>query len=153
IALNFWYYSDTTSTWIPASARILKPDGGDVKRCLCILLAGLTVAGSLPATEEPLVLHDATPIRLRLSRNLSSADAQVGETVDFEVLDDLKIDDMLVVPRGGMAIATITQAQAKRRMARGGKLDVNIDYVRLCDGERAALRAVKEAKGGGHTGA
>jgi len=38
-------------------------------------------------------------------------------------------------------------------MARGGKLDVNIDDVRLSDGERAPLRAVKEMKGGGHTGA
>jgi hypothetical protein len=38
-------------------------------------------------------------------------------------------------------------------MARGGKLNVNIDDVRLSDGEKAPLRAVKEAKGGGHTGA
>jgi len=50
-------------------------------------------------------------------------------------------------------MATVTEAQAKRRMARGGKLDVNIDDVRLADGEKAPLRAVKEAKGGGHTGA
>jgi hypothetical protein len=63
-----------------------------VKRYICISLAGLIMAGSLP-TDEPLTLHDATPIRLRLSRNLSSADAKVGENVDFEVLDDLKIDD------------------------------------------------------------
>ncbi len=38
-------------------------------------------------------------------------------------------------------------------MARGGKLDMNIDSVRLADGEKTALRAVKEVKGGGHTGA
>jgi hypothetical protein len=38
-------------------------------------------------------------------------------------------------------------------MARGGKLDVNIDYVRLVNDEKIALRAVKETKGGGHTGA
>jgi hypothetical protein len=106
-----------------------------------------------PAPQAPLVLQDSTPVRLRLSRNLSSADAQVGETVDFEVLDDLKVDDLLLAPRGGTAIATVTEAQSKRRMARGGKLDVNIDYVRLVNGEKVALRAVKEAKGGGHTGA
>jgi hypothetical protein len=38
-------------------------------------------------------------------------------------------------------------------MARGGKLNVNIDDVRLTDGEKAPLRAVKETQGGGHTGA
>jgi PEGA domain len=49
--------------------------------------------------------------------------------------------------------ASQSSPAAKRRMARGGKLDINIDYVKLTDGEKAALRAVKEVKGGGHTGA
>ncbi|MGA9544724.1 MAG: PEGA domain-containing protein, partial [Candidatus Sulfotelmatobacter sp.] len=57
-----------------------------------------------------------------------------------------------VIPKGGLAFATVTEAQAKRRMARGGKLDINIDYVKLVSGEKAALRAVKDVKGGGHTG-
>lgn len=105
------------------------------------------------AAEGSLDLHDGTPLRLRLSRNLSSADAKVGETVDFEVLEEVKVDDLLLIARGATAIATVTQAQSKRRMARGGRLDVNIDYVRLVNGEKVALRAVKETSGGGHTGA
>jgi hypothetical protein len=102
---------------------------------------------------EPLVLHDGTPVRLRLSRNLSSADAKTGDTVDFEVLEDVLVDGTLVVPREAVAIGTITLAQAKRRMARGGKLDVEIDYVRITNGDKVTLRAVKENSGGGHTGA
>src|SRR5712664_391117 len=105
--------------------------------------------------KQPLAfgLEDGTPIKLRLTRNLSSADATTGDRVDFEVLEDIKVKDVIVVPRGGLALATVTEAQHKRRMARGGKLNVNIDDVRLADGEKAPLRAVKEAKGGGHTGA
>jgi len=105
--------------------------------------------------KQPLAfgLEDGTPIKLRLTRNLSSADATTGDRADFEVLEDVKVKDAIVVPRGGLALATVTEAQHKRRMARGGKLDVNIDDVRLLDGEKAPLRAVKEAKGGGHTGA
>jgi hypothetical protein len=38
-------------------------------------------------------------------------------------------------------------------MGRGGKLNVNIDSVRLTDGEKVPLRAVKDVKGGGHQGA
>jgi hypothetical protein len=105
--------------------------------------------------KQPLAfgLEDGTPIKLRLTRNLSSADATTGDRVDFEVLEDIKVKDVIVVPRGGIALATITEAQHKRRMARGGKLNVNIDDVRLADGEKAPLRAVKETSGGGHTGA
>jgi hypothetical protein len=117
------------------------------------LLLSIVASITLFGADDVLVLHDATPVRLRLNRNLSSADAKEGETADFEVLDDVKIGDTLIVARGGTAIATVTQAQKKRRMARGGKLDVNIDFVRAVNGDKIALRAVKETSGGGHTGA
>jgi hypothetical protein len=99
------------------------------------------------------VLEDGTPVKLRINRTISSGDAHVGDTVDFEVLQDVSVNGTLVIPKSGLAFATVTEAQAKRRMARGGKLDINIDYVKLLSSERAALRAVKEVKGGGHTGA
>jgi len=99
------------------------------------------------------VLEDQTPVRLQLNRTISSADAHVGDTVDFETLDDITVNGTLVIPKGGLAFATVTEAQSKRRMARGGKLDMNIDYVKLASGDRATLRAVKDVKGGGHTGA
>lgn len=63
------------------------------------------------------------------------------------------MDNVLVVPRGAVALATITDAEHKKSMGRGGKLDVNIDAVRLRDGERVALRASQENKAGGHVGA
>src|SRR5437879_5800510 len=66
--------------------------------------------------KQPLAfgLEDGTPIKLRLTRNLSSADATTGDRVDFEVLEDIKVKDVIVVPRGGLALATITEAQHKR---------------------------------------
>jgi hypothetical protein len=99
------------------------------------------------------VLEDSVPVKLRINRTISSGDSHVGDTVDFEVLQDVSVNGTLVIPKGGLAYATVTEAQAKRRMARGGKLGVNIDYVKLVSSEKAPLRAVKELKGGGHTGA
>jgi len=98
-------------------------------------------------------LDDGTPVKLRLNRNLSSADAKTGDNIDFEVLEEVKVNDVVVIPKGNIALGTVTDAEHKKRMARGGKLDIEIDYVKLADGEKAALRAVKETKGGGHTGA
>ncbi len=95
-------------------------------------------------------LEDGTPVKLRLTRNLSSADATTGDRVDFEVVEDVEVKDVIVIPRGRLASATIVDAQHKRRMARGGKLNVNIDDVQLTDGEKVPLRAVKEAKGVGY---
>src|SRR5262249_15998806 len=50
-------------------------------------------------------------------------------------------------------MATVTEAVPKRRMGRGGKLNMNIDYVRLTSGEKLPLRGIQDVKGGGHTGA
>lgn len=114
-----------------------------------VFVCGLSV---LSAQAPMLVIPDGTPIRLRLARNISSADAKEGETVDFEVLEDVSVNDVVVVKRGGVAMATVTQAQAKRRMGRAGKLDINIDHTRMIGGEKIALRAVKAGSGGSNAG-
>src|SRR5262245_44433314 len=110
--------------------------------CLSLILAMQLAFG----------LEDGTPVKLRLSRTISSADAQVDDRVDFDVLEEIKVGDAVVIPKGALALATVTEAQSKRRMGRAGKLNVNIDNVRLASGEKVALRAVKEVKGGGNQG-
>jgi len=110
-----------------------------------------------PASQSPtaqkFILEDGTPVKLVLSQNVSSADATVGQTVSFEVVEDVLVDGIVVVPKGSTAWATVTEAQHKKTMGRGGKLDMNIDKVRLADGSKTLLSATKNAKGGGHTGA
>jgi len=98
-------------------------------------------------------LEDGTPVKLRITRTVSSEDAKVGDTIDFEVLEEIKSHDVVLIPRGGIAWATVTEAQSKRRMGRAGKLNINIDNVKIADGEKVPLRAVKEVKGGSHVGA
>jgi len=140
-------------------------------RCICVGIAQSVLilsVGVLPvplgaqaqnpalanaSTKAVLRLEDGTPVKMRLTRTVSSASAQVGDRVDFEVLEDVSVNGIAVIPKGSIAWGTVTQAQRKRRMGRGGKLNVNIDSVRLADGEKAALRAVKDTKGGGHVGA
>ena len=123
------------------------------------LLAQTTSSPTAPVVpsslERPLSfgLHDGTPVRLRISRNLSSADAKTGETVDFEVLEDVRVGDTVVIPRGSVAIGTVTRGKPKGRMGQAGKLDLAIDHVRTIVGEKVALRGTKENKGGSTTGA
>jgi hypothetical protein len=101
-----------------------------------------------PAAIAQNVLEDGTPVKLRIARTISSSDAQVGDTVDFEVLEEIKVGDVVIIPKGGLAWATVTAAQSKRRMGRRGKLSMSIDFVRLLNGDKAALRGRKEVEGG-----
>jgi hypothetical protein len=96
---------------------------------------------------------DGTAIKLRLAETISSSNAKVGQQVPFEVTEDVVVQGVTVLPKGAQAIATVTDANAKKSMGRGGKLNVNVDSARLADGEKVQLRAVQENKGGGHVGA
>jgi hypothetical protein len=111
-------------------------------------------ASTQPAAPPPPdTLLDGTPVKLRISETISSASAKVGEELPFEVIEDVDVDGIHVIPKGSTAIGTVTAAEPRRSMGRAGKLDISISYVRMHDQEKAALRAVKDEKGGGHVGA
>src|SRR5437764_787576 len=77
-----------------------------------------TVASATPAQPRPPLefgLSEDTPVKIKLTRTMSSKDAKVDEKVDFEVLEDIKVRDVVVVQHGAMAIGTVTEAQPKRR--------------------------------------
>ena len=100
----------------------------------------------------PSTLQNGTAIKLKLTENLSSASAKTGQKIPFEVVEEVDVDGVPVIAKGAQAIGTVTTAETKKSMGRGGKLDVNIDSVRMIDGESAALSATKNEKGGGHVG-
>src|ERR1035437_4332609 len=102
---------------------------------------------------QPHTLLDGTPVKLRLSQTISSSDARVGQEIPFEVVEEVKVDELAVLPKGATAIATVTEADHKKSMGRAGKLNIAISYARLKDQQKVALRATKDTKGGGHIGA
>jgi len=103
--------------------------------------------GDSSASTAPtaLALHDGTPIRLRLTRDLTFTNIKPGDTAQFEVLDDLRIDGLLVMARGRVT-ASITEAEPKTRMGRGGKLGVSLSSLPLLNGGQVAIRAAKESE-------
>ena len=128
-----------------------------LRRILCSLLlvyqtATFSVAEAQQAAttvRTPFVLEDGSPVKLRLSQTVSSADAHVNDRVEFEVLDDVMVGDVVVIPKGGVALGTVTEAVPKRRMARGGKLEIVMDSVRLVTVKRLLSAQSKKAREGG----
>jgi len=99
---------------------------------------------SLAATAQVSTLQDGTPVRLRLSRNVSSATAHVQDTVDFEVTEPVIDRDYVVIPKGANALGRVTKVETKRRFGRAGALELSIESVRLTDGQTVLLRATRE---------
>lgn len=99
------------------------------------------------ASTQFLNLLDSTPIRMKLGKTISSADAHVGDDVSLEVSEDVVVDGFLVIPKGASALGVVNEAEPKKALGRGGKLSVLIRSVRMADNEQAVLRSGGEGKG------
>ena len=137
----------------PSPAATVSPALPPVPATQPIAVVTQPVQQSATSITANHTLLDGTPVKLRLSQTISSADAKVGQEIPFEVVEDISVDQVVVLAKGATAIATVTEADHKKSMGRAGKLNISISYARLKDQEKVALRAVKDSKGGGHTGA
>jgi hypothetical protein len=98
-------------------------------------------------SASDLILLNGTPIRLMLGKTISSATAHVGDVVELKVVEEVDVDGLSVIPRGATAIGIVTDAEPKKRLGRGGKLGLSINFVRLSDNEKAAVRSFQEGNG------
>ena len=111
-------------------------------------VASLPVTAPMPGTEAPVVLLNGTPIRLKLGRDLSSGTEKTNALVDFEVVEEVKIGEVVAIPRGTLALGHITLAQPRRRMGRTGKLEVAVDTVQLASAQKIQISATQKARDG-----
>jgi hypothetical protein len=102
---------------------------------------------SITNTNSSIKLEDSTPVMLRTKQDLSSATVKVGDRVPFRVVKDVKVADLIVIPRGADAWGLVTAVQPKRRKGRPGSLDIVIQSVQLLTGENAPLRAKQHSEG------
>jgi hypothetical protein len=102
-------------------------------------------------SAQILTLLDSTPVRMKLSKTLSSANAQVGDEVSFEVSEEVIVDGLVIIPKGAGAMGVINEAEPRKALGRGGKLSMLLRSVRLADDQQAVLRSGGEGKGSSST--
>jgi hypothetical protein len=109
----------------------------------------ITPAGQQPAPAEH-ILQDGTPVKLSLLKELSSSNAETGQSIQFEVLNDLAVDGVTVLRRGTVVTGVVAEAQKRRRMGRAGVLNFTISQVTLADGTNVPVRAFNNTNGDSH---
>jgi hypothetical protein len=113
---------------------------------------GPRVSPALAAEVVPaFTLLNDTPVRVKLTKTISSATAHVGDPVEFEVVEDVLVQGVPVLTKGAKASGVIADAEPKKRFGHGGKLAFRMTSVRLADGEQAKVRCFQEATGSSNT--
>lgn len=127
----------------------------NIKNSLNILIAAalliqFNITGWAQATDK-LKVEEGTQVRLRLMQTINSGTVQAGQTISFEVLDDVMINEQVVIKEGAPAWGVVEEAEGKKSFGRGGKLKIRLDYVKAVDSTKIPLRAntTQDGKGKG----
>jgi len=101
---------------------------------------------------QPLQLADGSAVRVRTTTYITSKKAKTGDKLALRVASDVKIGDLVIIPRGALATGHIASAQKNRRMGRPGTLVLEIDSVEAFTGKLDPLRAAASRRGQGYSG-
>jgi hypothetical protein len=112
---------------------------------VCAIAIAPFAAAAQPSERR---VEDGTKLSVRLMEALSSGTAEAGQSVTFEVLDDVLLDGQVVIRQGTPVKGVIQEAVAKRRMGRAGKLSYSVTETRTVDRQVIHLRAAQQKSGG-----
>lgn len=96
---------------------------------------------------DSFTVPDGTPLTLQFVSDLSSETAKVGDTVKLTTPYPLRINGLVVVPKGTAISGTVVQVGHPHRPSRNGQVRVAIEKLVLPNGEIVTLRPSKSASG------
>jgi hypothetical protein len=97
-----------------------------------------------------LTLATGVPITLAVSQEVNSSTHRAGDTFRLTVLNDVKIGDMVVIPRGTPASGEITWRTGKGAFGKSGKLEFSLRYIDL-GGQHIPVTGDYRQEGEGNT--
>jgi hypothetical protein len=100
-------------------------------------------AATAQESQGATILLDGTPIDLRITKRLSTAQAKVGDAVEFEVVHDVKVGDLVVVPRHALASGEVVLVKPRRRPMRNAELRVDVRTAKSITGSEVPIRGTR----------
>lgn len=107
----------------------------------------LVIALLQPLSAIP--VHKGEKIKLILQEQLSSETSHMGDLVHFEVGDDVKVDDKVVIQKEAVAFGKISEVEPRRGLGRAGSLKISGLYVITIDGKKLKITFDSSDKPGG----
>lgn len=87
-----------------------------------------------------------TVFKISLNEEVSSKTNLAGDPVHFTVEEDVKVDDVLVLPRGAQGSGVITKVTRPKFFGRSGSLEISFDQVFSIDDDTIPTVLGPEAK-------
>ena len=96
---------------------------------------------------EKITVPAGTLVTVRTSGMLNPKTNKSGDTVEFIVIQDVKVNDRVVVKSGALARGQITESKKSGVVGMPAKIGVELQAVKAVDGTMIPIRASKSSEG------
>jgi len=125
-----------------------------------LVLYGTTQSGTISERAEQLMLDvwgttsldvkrvslpAQTLVKVSLSDTVDSSIAQVGDQVQYRVVEDVMIDGRVVIPLGATGLATVSEATAAGGLGKDGRVVLDFGKITALDGTQVRLKVDETA--------
>ena len=117
----------------------------DVLAMRAEIIFGVCFKEGRPQVEE-VVIPAGTLVPIRFLSPLNSKINKTGETFDFQIIENLFLDNKLIIPVNSEGVGEITKAKKASILSRSGKLEIEFKSLLALDGTSLNLTLGEKAE-------
>lgn len=120
-----------------------------ISRAVALMLCFQFTFASVFATGlEKIIIPSGTIVRLENSSEISSENLIPGQTVDFFVSGDVKVEGKTVIKNGAVAKGYVTRVEKAKGLGKEGSIEIEIRSVEAIDGTEVRLTSSRVSEVG-----
>ncbi|MBE3578055.1 MAG: hypothetical protein IMX00_10255 [Limnochordales bacterium] len=94
---------------------------------------------------ERVLIPPKTLVKVQILGRLDSASSRVGDSVEYRVVEDVKIGSRVAIPAGTIGKATVTEVQSAGPVGRAGRIGLDFGVIMAIDGTPVPVRIGERA--------
>ena len=102
--------------------------------------------GKRKFVSQVVTIPAGTVVEMTNEDPINSKDLTEGDRLRFSVAEDIKVGDVIAIPRGMEAEGTVSKARKAGRFGRDGKIEIEYDSVHASDGSPVQLVVGEKTK-------
>ncbi len=100
-----------------------------------LLVFALAAICTATFAQGKVTIKAGTIIPLQSINQVKAADVEEGQTVDFQVVQDIMVDGVCAIPQGTLVKGKVSEARKSSVAGTKGRLHITIDRMNLANGD------------------